>query len=143
MCGILLPRGFYIPHSNNQQKGEPMSFGEFVKNKRLEVDLSLRKFCDIAGLDPSNWSKVERDRMPLALETDKLLEIAELLNLTKGQADWVKFFDLAAVAKKRIPEYVYSNESVLEALPIFFRTASNEKPSDEELDKLIELIKRR
>ena len=118
-------------------------FGEFVKEKRLALNLSLRKFCELAGLDASNWSKVERNIMPVTQDSEKLREMANILNLKEGTADWVKFFDLVAVAKHKIPDYVYSDSEVLKALPVFFRTASREKPSDEELDKLIELIKRR
>lgn len=120
-----------------------MNFGEFVKEKRLTIDLSLRKFCELAGLDPSNWSKVERGVSPLAFDHSKLEEMAVILKLDIGGAEWTKFFDLAAVAKKKIPDYVYQDKEVLDALPIFFRTASKEKPTDEELNKLINLIKNR
>jgi transcriptional regulator with XRE-family HTH domain len=120
-----------------------MSFGAFLKEKRLLIDLSLRKFCELVGLDPSNWSKVERGVLSLTLETSKLEEIADLLKLKRGSADRIKFFDLAAVAKREIPEYVYKDDEILEALPIFFRTASKVKPTEEELNKLIHLIKHR
>lgn len=120
-----------------------MNFGEFIKEKRLAIDLSLRKFCELAELDPSNWSKVERGVLQLALDHPKLEAMASILKLNEGDAEWIKFFDLAAVAKKRIPDYVYKDQEVLDALPIFFRTASKEKPTDEELDKLINLIKHR
>jgi hypothetical protein len=76
------------------------------------------------------------------MDTEQLEAIAEILKLKKG-GNRVKFFDLAAVAKRKIPEYVYEDEEVLETLPIFFRIASNSKPSDEELEKLIQLIKKR
>lgn len=120
-----------------------MNFGEFIKEMRLKVDLSLRKFCEVAGLDPSNWSKVERGITPLTMDTERLEAVADILKLKKGGKERVKFFDLAAVAKGIIPEYVYKDEDVLEALPIFFRTASKAKPTDEELEKLIQLIKKR
>ena len=120
-----------------------MNFGEFVKNKRLAIGLSLRKFCDIAEIDPSNWSKIERDRLPVTDDRDQLEKIAKVLNLKIGEKDWQKFFDLAYISKGIIPKYVYSDEEVLNALPVFFRTARGEKPSQEELDKLLDLLKRR
>jgi hypothetical protein len=40
-----------------------MTFGEFVRQKRLAVNLELREFCDQAQFDPSNWSKVERGKL--------------------------------------------------------------------------------
>ncbi len=128
---------------NINKTGVVMNFGEFIKELRLKNNLSLRKFCDLAGLDPSNWSKVERSVLPLALDHLELEKIANILQLKKGATEWIKFFDLAAVAKKKIPDYVYKDKEILDALPIFFRTASKEKPTDEELNKLIELIKNR
>lgn len=118
-------------------------FGEFVRTKRIEVGLSLRKFCQLLEKDPSNWSKVERGKMPLAESEDSLKNIASILKLEKGSSDWQRFFDLAYLAKREIPDYVYSDKEVLSALPVFFRTASGEKPSDEELERIIKLLKNR
>ncbi len=120
-----------------------MKFGDFIKEKRLELRLSLRKFCELCELDPSNWSKIERGRLPLTYDRAYLEQIANVLELEVGSADWQKFFDLAVIAKGVIPEYVYSDDEVLEALPIFFRTASGEKPTKEELEKIFTLIKSR
>ncbi len=39
-------------------------FGDYLKSRRLERDLTLRDFCRSAGEDPSNWSKVERGILP-------------------------------------------------------------------------------
>lgn len=120
-----------------------MEFGEFIKNKRLLLNLSLRKFCELVEIDPSNWSKVERGVMPLTTDQDKLLEIIKVLKILEGTTDYTKFFDLASVAKRKIPDYVYNNAELLNLLPVFFRTASKDKPSDEELEKLVELIRRK
>ena len=38
-----------------------MSFGELVKNLRISQQKTLRQFCNEHGLDPSNWSKIERN----------------------------------------------------------------------------------
>lgn len=119
------------------------NFGDFIKARRLELDLSLRKFCENLSLDPSNWSKIERNKLQLTYEKEKLEEIAQLLKFEKGSKKWTELFDLATVAKRNIPDYVYNDEEILNALPIFFRTASNEKPTTAELDKLIELLKKR
>ena len=41
-----------------------------------------------------------------------------------------------------IPDDIRSNEEVLKALPMFFRTIRSDKPTAEELDKLIDMIKK-
>jgi transcriptional regulator with XRE-family HTH domain len=120
-----------------------MNFGEFVRTKRLETGLSLREFCSRAETDPSNWSKIERDVLPAPANRQFLDSIARLLKLKKGEKDWYAFFDLASLSQQRIPDDVYEDEEVVSALPVFFRTVRGEKPSQEELDKLLALLKRR
>jgi hypothetical protein len=79
----------------------------------------------------------------MADDRPKLEKIAEMLKLGKGSADWHRLFDLASLSIKKIPEDVYSDEEVLEVLPVFFRTVRGDKPTPEELDKLIQLLKTR
>jgi transcriptional regulator with XRE-family HTH domain len=120
-----------------------MTFGSLVKTKRLEAGYSLRKFCEIAEIDSSNWSKVERDRLPVSYDREKLESIAKLIKLEDGSKEWFQFFDLASLSQKKIPEDIYSDDEVVKALPIFFRTLRGDKPDKKELDKMIELLKRR
>jgi len=120
-----------------------MTFGEFVRVRRLGIGLSLREFCTEAETDPSNWSKVERGILPAPANREFLESLARLLKLKKGDKDWFTFFDLASLSQQKIPDDVYEDESVISALPVFFRTVRGEKPTEEELDKLIALLKRR
>lgn len=119
------------------------NFGDYIKSKRLELDLSLRKFCDLAGLDPSNWSKIERGKLPAPEDREKLGQIAKVLKIEKGSKEWQQLFDLASIAKKKIPDYVYKDKDVISALPVFFRTAHGDKPTEQEMQKIIELLKGR
>jgi transcriptional regulator with XRE-family HTH domain len=120
-----------------------MTFGEFIREKRIQAEMSLREFCRQAELDPSNWSKIERGILP-ALGTRESLEgIAKLLGIKKNTSDWITFFDLASISQQRIPDDVYEDEEVVAALPVFFRTVRGEKPSEDELDKLYALLKKR
>lgn len=120
-----------------------MKFGEFVKKYRLQAGLSLRRFCEIAEIDPSNWSKVERDRLPATYDREKLENIARIIELKKGSKEWLEFFDLAAISQKKIPEDIYNDKEVVSVLPSFFRTLRGEKPTKEELEKIYDLLKRR
>ena len=120
-----------------------MTFGEFIRTKRLEVELGLREFCKAMQTDPSNWSKVERGILPAPNDREFLEKVAKTLKLKKGDKAWFSFFDLADLSQQKIPDDVFENEKVVSALPIFFRTVRGEKPTEEELDKLIALIKQR
>lgn len=53
------------------------------------------------------------------------------------------FFDFVFISQRNIPDELYSNEEVVSALPVFFRTLKGDKPSEEELDKIIKLLGRR
>ena len=99
-----------------------MTFGEFVKTRRLEAGLSLREFCKLAELDPSNWSKIERGLFPATANRDVLETIAKVVKLKKGSEHWSTFFDLAFISQQRIPDDVYKDEYVVSALPVFFLT---------------------
>ena len=117
------------------------TFGEFIKQIRARQRLGLREFCLENGHDPSNWSKIEREVLPPPRDEDTLRTWAKHLGLKEGSEDWLKFFDYAAVDSGRIPDYVLKDEELVEKLPAFFRTLSGQKPSREDLEKLVELIK--
>jgi len=53
-----------------------MNFGETVKNMRIAQQKTLRQFCNEHGLDPSNWSKVERNVNPPPKEEATLAGLA-------------------------------------------------------------------
>ena len=120
-----------------------MRFGEFVRELRGRKRLKLREFCQLNGHDPSNWSKMERGDLPPS-EYRQTLELwATQLGVEKGTDDWYKFFDLAFVDRGKIPDDLLNDEELMENLPIFFRTFRGKKPTEEELDKFIELMRKR
>lgn len=113
-------------------------FHDFVKQKRLEAELTLREFCLQTDLDPSNWSKVERGILPPPSSRENIKNIAEVLNL--DAADTAMLIDLALIG--HMPKDILPDEKILEKLPVFFRTVRGDKPSENELKKLIELLKK-
>jgi len=116
-------------------------FGTFIKELRAKQRLGLREFCLEHGHDPSNWSKIEREVSPPPKDEAMLNKWAKQLGLKPGTDDWHKFHDYAAVAAGRIPDHVLENEELLARLPAFFRTISGQKPSREDLEKLLGIIK--
>ena len=118
-------------------------FGEFIKELRARQRLGLREFCLEHGHDPSNWSKIEREVLAPPRDEDTLRTWAKQLGLKQGSDDWLKFFDYAAVDAGRIPDYVMQDEELLGKLPAFFRTLSGNRPSREELENLIKLLRER
>jgi len=119
---------------------EKRTFGEFFKEKRIALGMTLREFCEEHNLDPGNLSKLERGRLSPPKEK-KLEEYALYLKIEKGSDDWYEFFDLATAEAGRIPKELMENELV-EKLPILFRTARGKKPSKEELEEFVRFLKK-
>jgi len=112
-------------------------FHDFVKEKRKENELSLREFCRATELDPSNWSKIERGIAVPPKSSEVLTKIAEILNLSEDETYLLK--DLALIGA--FPGELKPSDSILEKLPVFFRTVRGDKPTREELERLIKTIR--
>lgn len=117
-------------------------FGNFVKERRLALHLSLREFCARIMEDPSNWSKVERSLIAPPQSIEKLNLIAKILGLKKDQGEYVALLDKAAVDAGKIPRDLLSDKQVLDILPAFLRTVGSIKPTEEELRTLIETLRK-
>ncbi len=114
-------------------------FGQNLKALRLKKQLSLRDVCKETGYDPSNWSKIERGIIPPPADEKTLVKWSKVLGLVvKKQRD---FIDEAKIAQGIIPADLLVGKAALECLPAFFRTLRNEKPTKEEIDNLIKLLK--
>jgi len=116
-----------------------LTFGEFIKQLRLQNRITLREFCRLTRIDPSNWSKIERGMLPPPKSRLILEEMANILKIKKNSDDWYALMDLAAIT--HIPKELLSSQSIVEKLPVFFRTLRGQKPTEEELENLIKLIK--
>jgi len=117
-------------------------FGEFFKEKRLELNMSLRRFCTENGLDPGNVSKLERGRLAPPHDHDVLERYAAALHIDKGTPEWFEFFDLACAATGRIPDELLSDEQVAAKLPLLFRAIRESPTRDDDIDRLVEIMRR-
>ena len=115
-------------------------FGTFIKELRTRRQLGLREFCLEHGHDPGNWSKLEREALPPPHEYPTLRTWAKQLGLNPGSDGWFKFFDYAAVGADRIPDHILEDKERTAHLPAFFRAPSDQKPSREDMEKLLAII---
>ena len=118
------------------------AFGDVVRERRVELRLSLRAFAEAAGMDPGNASRIERGQASPPQATDVLGRIATALQFKKKSRDYVHLFDLAAAAKGRVPQDLMSDDEVAARLPILFRTLRNKALSKAQFEKLIESIRK-
>ena len=80
------------------------TFGQFLKEKRLALDLSLREFARRVAMQPSNYCNVEADVLPPP-PAETLDRLAKALGLKKGAPDYATFHDLAARGRDEIPDH--------------------------------------
>ena len=115
-------------------------FGDYIAQKRLEKNISLRKMADMVGLSAPYWSDIEKNRKnPPSL--DKLELIASILGLSEDEK--TVMLDLAGNGRNTvgpdIPEYIKENDYVAAAL----RTARDLGASQDDWEKFVADLKKR
>jgi len=123
---------------------EEMTFGSFIRKKRLESDpyISLRELARRLELSPVHMSNIETER-EAAPKNDVLINIARILKLDKPEQDMM--YDLAAKSKPYtavpgdLPDYITTNEYAKIAL----RVAKDVDATDDEWIEFIEKLKKR
>lgn len=113
-------------------------FGEYVKAKRMEKGVNLRKLAELLGIVPAYMSDIEKGRR-YPPDKDKLYKIAEVLSLTESETN--EMFDLAALAKENtvspdLPEYIMGSEKARVALRIARDINAGDKVWQEVIDML-------
>jgi transcriptional regulator with XRE-family HTH domain len=113
-------------------------FGEYVKEKRLEKGINLRKLAEILDIVPAYMSDIEKGRR-YPPDKEKIYKISEALSLTESETN--KLFDLAALAKENtvspdLPEYIMGNDTLRVAL----RKARDINADEDDWSKVIEML---
>ena len=116
-----------------------MNFGEQLKDLRIAKGLTLRQCSERIGVDPSNWSKLERGINPAPKDIAILEEWAAFFAL-KGEARQA-FFDAAALSRREIPADIASDDRVMAALPAFFRAARGAELDETQLRQFVEDVR--
>lgn len=116
-------------------------FGALLRERRNELRMTLRTFAERAGLDPGNASRYERGRLGPPQDLAVLNRIGEALEWSQGSEGHKRLIDVAALSNGRLPDYVMSDEEVMESLPVLFRTLQGNPITPEQLEELIERIR--
>jgi transcriptional regulator with XRE-family HTH domain len=100
-----------------------MQFNQMLKNFRISKGVTLRACSAALGVDPSNWSKLERGVNSAPKDQGVLQAWSEYLNI--NGKDREVFFDAAAISRRGLPTDLDSD--VIAALPIFFGAIRGQK----------------
>ena len=117
-----------------------MTFGEYLKQKRLDKEITLRGFAKLVDISPVYLCDLEKGRKA-APSLEVMQKMVSKLALNKEESE--RFYDLAALeqtAKNPIPKdlnaFLKDNRVIVSAL----RTAKDLDATDEEwldfIDKL-------
>lgn len=137
----ILPVLYYYYNNMTKSQAAPIqTFGELFRQNRIALGLTLRSFCERFGYDPAYISRIERDILAPPEDKEKIQAFAKALNIKEGKPDWVTFFDLAYIAKGKIPSDITAKDESLKHLPLLFRTMRGEKLSLKKLQQLIRLL---
>lgn len=117
------------------------TFASYFKALRTQQRITLRAFCEAAGADPGNISRMERGGMIPPQDRLILTRYALALGLKEGSDQWYQLFDLAAADRGMIPQDLMDDAELVKKLPAFFRTLRGQKPTEDELRKVVQKIK--
>jgi len=116
-----------------------MNFGQLIKQLRIAKELTLRQCCSELGVDPSNWSKMERGVTPPPKDVGILERWARFFGVSGDKKQ--EFFDLAAIARSELPADMATDERMLAVLPAFFRAVRGSELEGEKLKEFIEDVR--
>jgi len=63
------------------------------------------------------------------------------VGLKEGDDAWYRLFDLAAAEAGRIPPDLMDREEVVGMLPAFFRTIRGQKPTEDDMKRLLNKLR--
>ena len=115
-------------------------FGRRFREIRKLTGLTLRKFCHKHGFDHSNLSKVERGRLKPPTGK-KLKQYLDAMGVEAETDEWYELHDMAAACAGEVPEPIMRDEELVKKLPVVFSTLQRERPTEEDLKKLIDIIR--
>ena len=118
------------------------TFGEFLKRKRLERRMTLRAFCEGAGVDPANYSKLERGILSPPQDPQKLAVYERALGIPSKGEESRELRRLAALDRGELPPAVLADKELVGKLPVLFRRLEGDPIDDRMLDDLIETLRR-
>jgi transcriptional regulator with XRE-family HTH domain len=116
--------------------------GELLKELRIRSGRTLRDFCTVNGFDAGNYSRIERGLFAPP-QGEKLAEYAMALGVEKGSDIYIDIFDRAAADRGELPHDLLADEQLVAELPLLFRTLRNRPITEEKMDNLVSILRKR
>lgn len=119
-----------------------LTFGNFVKERRLGLKLTLRAFSTKVQMDAANYSKIERGVLEPPHPGPRLTPFFEVLNIKPNSKEGRELTRLAELGRNRIPESIRTNQIAMAGLPVLFRSLEESDLTEEKFKSLIDHLKK-
>ncbi len=96
-----------------------MTFGSFIKEKRLNLNIGLREFIEATGFNPTVWNAIERDMTYLKDPNIKVDKISEVLQILKDSDDYITLKKLALECHNTKYPKIDKEKFISEHLPVY------------------------
>ena len=117
-----------------------MPFGEYVKQRRESLKLTMRDFAEKVQISPAYLCDIEKgNRKPPERYLEKFAEVLEI----SGAEELNAFYDRAGVSKNGQHSDINNYIDGLPSARMALRTARDKHYTDEDWSKLVEIIKRK
>jgi transcriptional regulator with XRE-family HTH domain len=121
---------------------EMSAFGDHIKKLRIAKGATLRDHCLEHGIDPGNYSRLERGLFPPPQKEELLAKYAKALGIKPKTDEWLEFFDLAAASRGELPKDLQDDDEIIGRLPVLFRTLRGDRIPLDKLDELVAMLRR-
>ena len=124
-----------------EQGNASADFGKYLKGLRKASGKAARIVALEAGMQPSNYSRLEYGVLNPPQVRSKLDRLAKAVGVTDSRSEMARFYDLAAAANKSVPLDLADIISRDEAVPLMLRTIGNKKLTKQEIEEIVKLVR--
>lgn len=116
-------------------------FGSFIKERRIKLGHTARQVAEVAGIQPSNLSRMEHGTLPPPKDDFRLKDLAVALDLPGVPSAFAEFCDLASKATNAIPLDIKDIITENDAVPLLLRSIGGRKLTQKKINAIIELVR--
>ena len=117
------------------------AFGALVRERRQQLEMTLRELSEKSGIDPANLSRMQRNRLAAPQNEAVLYRLAAALEFDEDER-W-ELIDAAYAANGVIPPDLVENQRVMEQLPLLYRALrTNSMPDLQQLTSIKEVLEK-
>jgi transcriptional regulator with XRE-family HTH domain len=126
-----------------EQGNASVDFGKYLKGLRKASGKAARIVALEAGMQPSNYSRMEYGVINPPKPKSNLDRLAKAVGILDSKEQMAHFYDMAAAALKSVPVDLADIISKDDAVPLMLRTIGNKKLTKQEVDEIVSLVRGR